>query len=175
MTKFLLIRHGETAWHLPSSKGAKGWGADLAPLTTTGINQIKNIMPDICKWSPELLLTSPTTRTLSSCALISNELRIPFEVEFDLHEWIPDLRLTWESVDEVKTAYQEMVSLNGEWPEGESRDWEPLSSVRQRVTEVLEKYLSNLKVAVVCHELVISSLTGQNPRLAESIEYTYEA
>lgn len=171
MTKFLLIRHGETAWHLPRIKGTKGWGVELAPLTAIGINQIRNLIPVIRTWSPDLLLTSPTTRTLTSCALILNEIKIPFEVEFDLHEWIPDLQFTWESIEEVKTAHNEMVQMGGEWPEGETCNWESLSSVRQRVTDVLKKYISNSRVAVICHELVIESLTGKKLGLAEYIEY----
>jgi broad specificity phosphatase PhoE len=103
------------------------------------------------------------------------ELRIPFEVEFNLHEWIPDLGFNWETLHEVETAQNEMVNFGGEWPENESRSWEPLSKVRQRTLDVLSNYLSNKKVAVVCHEWVINSLTGLRPQLAETIEYTYKA
>ena len=175
VTDFLLIRHGETAWHLPTEKGAKGWGADMAPLTETGINQIKSIIPLVRDWSPEYFLTSPTSRTLNTCALLSAALKVPFKVEFDLHEWIPDYRLKWESVKEVTTAQREMESLGGEWPEGETRYWEPLSKVRQRSLSVLEKHLTKTKVAVVYHEWVINALTDQKIQLAESVEFTIKA
>ena len=175
MTDFLLIRHGETAWHLPTAKGAKGWGADMAPLTENGIGQIKSIIPHVRDWSPECFLSSPTSRTLNTCALLSAALRVPFEVEFDLHEWIPDYRLKWESVNDVITAQEEMESLDGEWPEGETRYWEPLSKVRQRSLFALEKHLTKTRVAVICHEWVINSLTGHNIGLAESIEYIFKA
>ena len=61
MTQFLLIRHGETAWELPIAKGAKGWGGEIAPLTLTGIDQIRNIIPDVREWCPELIVSSPTS------------------------------------------------------------------------------------------------------------------
>jgi len=173
MTEFLLMRHGETAWHFPNSKGAKGWGADLAPLTENGISQIKNAIPTIQSWAPELLLTSPTTRTLTSCALITMALRIPFVVEFNLHEWIPDLSFNWKTSKEVEIAQNEMVSLGGEYPEGEIRSWEPLSTVRRRALDVFNNYLTNAKVAVVCHEWVIFSLTGRKLLFAESVDFKY--
>jgi len=174
MPEFLLIRHGETAWHFPNSKGAKGWGADLAPLTENGINQIKNAIPAIHNWAPELLLTSPTTRTLTSCAIIAMALRIPFEVEFNLHEWIPDLSFDWKTSKEVEIAQNEMVSLCGEYPEGETRSWEPLSKVRQRALDVFSNYLTHTKVAVVCHEWVIYSLTGRKLKFAESVDFGHK-
>lgn len=171
MTAFLLIRHGETAWHLPTAKGAKGWGVEMAPLTEKGIRQVKRIIPDVRDWSPELLVSSPTSRTLHTCALLSKELGVPFEVEFDLHEWIPDNGLRWESYDEVLEAQDEMKRLGGEWPEGETRNWESLSQVNKRVSEVLKRYKTWAKVAVICHEVVIRSLTGQDLSFTESIEY----
>ena len=110
-----------------------GWGAELAPLTDTGIRQIRSIIPVVREWSPELIVSSPTSRTLHTCALLSTELSIPFEVAFDLHEWIPDFQFRWKSSEDILIARKEMDGLGGEWPEGETRNWEPLSQVRQRV------------------------------------------
>ena len=175
MARFLLLRHGETAWDLPRGKGTKGWGIEIAPLTEKGIRQIQAIVPDIRDWAPELFLSSPATRTLESCALICSELKMPFKVAFDLHEWIPDQTQMWTSIDEVRTAYEEMERCGGEWPEGETRGWEPLSQVRHRTLGVLEQYRKRSRVAVLCHEVVIKSLTGHNLGLAESIAYEISA
>lgn len=175
MTKFLLIRHGETAWHLPTAKGAIGWGAEMAPLTEEGTRQVKNITQQVRDWSPELILSSPTSRTLNTCAILSVALNLPFVVEFELHEWIPDNRLNWDSVDTILAAQKEMESLNGEWPLEDSRHWEPLSSVRQRTLSVLKKYLTHTKVAVVCHEWVIYALTSERVGLAGSKDYIIKA
>ena len=171
MTRFLLIRHGETAWHLTNAKGATGWGAELAPLTETGIRQIQGITQAVREWSPEIILSSPTSRTLHTCALLSTALGIPFEVAFDLHEWIPDFQFKWKTSDDILVSRKEMEQLGGEWPEGETRCWEPLSQVRQRVSSVLKRYSNRARVAVTCHEIVISALTGRNIGLAERIEY----
>ena len=171
MTQFLLIRHGETAWDLPIAKGAKGWGGEIAPLTLTGIEQIKNIIPNVRAWGPELIVTSPTSRTLHTCALLASQLSLPFEVEFDLYEWAPNLNLMWETIEEVQAALDEMEYLGGEWPEGEIRVWEPLSSVRQRASNVLQRYTNYTRVAVTCHQVVIKALTGETLELAEHIEF----
>ena len=173
MTLFLLIRHGETDWSLPAAKGAKGWSADLAPLTDNGISQVRNAIPEIRDWSPELILSSPATRALSTCALIATELQIPFKVEFDLHEWVPDNSLSWQSHQDVANAQKEMENCGGEWPNGKIFPWEPLSHVKSRVHVVLKRYMDYQKVAVACHELVIRSLTNQKTKLAESVEYIY--
>lgn len=78
----------------------------------------------------------------------------------------------WETVEEVQTALEEMDYLGGEWPEGETRVWEPLSSVRQRSSNVLERYTNYNRIAVTCHQLVIRALTGKTLDLAEFIEFT---
>lgn len=64
-----------------------------------------------------------------------------------------------------------MLSLGGEWPSGEARDWELLSSVRARVGRVLDRYRTFQRVVVVCHETVILSLTGQWMGHAESVNF----
>ena len=116
MTQFLLIRHGEPAWHLPKAKGAIGWGVDIAPLTEDGVRQVKGLIPQVRDGSPDLFISSPTSRTLHTCALLSSAVAIPFEVEFDLHEWIPDTRMRWTSIEEVREAMNELENMNGEWP-----------------------------------------------------------
>jgi broad specificity phosphatase PhoE len=156
---------------LPIAKGAKGWGGEIAPLTLTGIEQIKNIIPDVHEWGPELIVTSPTSRTLHTCALLASQLSLPFEVEFDLYEWAPNLNLMWETIEEVQAALDEMEYLGGEWPEGEIRVWEPISSVRQRASNVLQRYTNHTRVAVTCHQVVIKALTGETLELAEHIEF----
>ena len=172
MTQFLLIRHGETAWDILIAKGAKGWGGEIAPLTPNGIDQVRNIIPVVREWTPELIVTSPTSRTLHTCGILASQLFLPFEVEFELYEWLPNLNLLWETYEEVENAFNEMEQLGGEWPEGETRVWEPLSSVRRRSLTVLEQYTKHSKVAVTCHQVVIKALTGKTLDLAEYVEYT---
>lgn len=46
--------------------------------------------------------------------------------------------MIWEkNAAVIVLAYEEMIRLGGEWPPGETRNWEPFSAVRKRVTAVL--------------------------------------
>lgn len=170
MTTFHLIRHGEPDWRLAAGgdlKGAAvGWAAHIVPLTATGIRQIEKASDDLEAANYQLVISSPMTRALQSAAIISRRLGIPLHVEFDLHEWICGWR---DSLEQVNETVADMLESDGEWPPGETKDWEPLSSVRARVGRVLERRRCLQRVVVVCHETVIYSLTGQWTGHAESV------
>ena len=170
MTTFHLIRHGEPDWSLAAGgdlKGAVvGWAAHIVPLTGTGILQIEKAADALEAKDYHLVISSPMTRSLQSAAIICRRLGLPLRVEFDLHEWICGWR---DSLELVSETVAEMLELEGEWPPGETRDWEPLSSVRERVGRVLERHRSFQRVIVVCHETVIFSLTGKWVGHAESV------
>jgi broad specificity phosphatase PhoE len=170
MTTFHLIRHGEPDWRLAAGgnlKGAAvGWAAHIVPLTETGIRQIEKASDSLEAADYQLVISSPMTRALQSAANISRRLGIPLCVEFDLHEWICGWR---DSLGQVNETVVEMLDSDGEWPPGETRDWEPLSSVRDRVGRVLDRHRSFHRVIVVCHETVIYLLTGQWMGHAESV------
>lgn len=169
MTTFHLIRHGEPDWPLAAGgnlKGAAGWAAHIVPLTETGIRQIEKASESLEAEDYQLVISSPMTRALQSAAIISRRLGIPLHVEFDLHEWICGWR---NSLEQVNETVAEMLESDGEWPPGETKDWEPLSSVRARVGRVLQTHRSFQRVVVVCHETVIYSLTGQRMGHAESV------
>jgi len=109
--------------------------------------------------------------TLQTAAIISRRLDLPLAAEFDLHEWLPDLTQTYDSSEVAAAAAEEMARCGGEWPEGESRGWEPLSSVRRRVLAVLRRYARNDGVIVVCHGTVIEALTGRSLGCGEQVRY----
>ena len=170
MTTFHLIRHGEPDWRLAAGgdlKGAAvGWAAHIVPLTATGIRQIEKASDDLEAANYQLVISSPMTRALQSAGIISRRLGIPLHVEFDLHEWICGWR---DSLEQVNETVADMLESDGEWPPGEAKDWEPLSSVRERVGRVMERHRSLQRVIVVCHETVIYSVTGQWLGHAESV------
>jgi uncharacterized phosphatase len=120
----------------------------------------------------EIIPSSPTTRALQSAALLSRALDVPISVEFDLHEWIPDLTWRYDQEAVADAAYREMMDLSGEWPAGETRNWEPLSKVRERVTAVLGRYTHLRRLIVVMGNVAIYSLTGQDLRTGTFTEYT---
>ena len=168
MTTFYLIRHGEPIWDLAAGENRKGaeagWAAHIVLLTGNGISQIENASKTLSAEDPELIISSPMSRSLQSAAILSRMLDLPLRVEFDLHEWI----CGWcETIELVGETVAEMQKLGGEWPLGETRDWEPMSSVRERVNRVLGQYRSFHRVVVVCHEIVIFSLTGKMMGFAE--------
>jgi broad specificity phosphatase PhoE len=168
---FLLIRHGQTRWDLAAERGLIGWGNDLVPLTPHGIEQIEQLarMPRLARIG--LVLSSPMTRALQSAAILSRLLDVPLAVEFDLHEWVPDLTFAWKDIGAVNAAFAELTERGGEWPPGERRPWEPLSTVRRRMLGVLDRYREPAHVAVVTHGVAISTLTGRPPELAEATVY----
>ena len=171
MTTFYLIRHGESRLDLAAGgnlKGAEmGWAAHIIPLTEKGISQIENASKSLSTEGPQIVISSPMSRALQSAAILSRILDLPLRVEFDLHEWICGWRDSMELVEETEA---EMLRLGGEWPSGETRDWEPMSSVRDRVSQVLERYQTFQRVVVVCHEMVIFSLTGKRMGFADFVK-----
>ena len=170
MTTFHLIRHGEPDWRLAAGGGLKGaevgWAAHIVPLTAAGIRQIENAAVPLEAEDYQLVISSPMTRAFQSASVVSRILDLDLRVEFNLHEWVCGWR---DSLELVGDTVVEMLALDGEWPPGETRDWEPLSSVRARVSRVLDRYMTFPRVVVVCHETVIFSLAGKWLGHAESV------
>lgn len=105
-------------------------------------------------------------------SIIAVKLNMPLHVEFDLHEWLPDLTNSYDNVNFVVQQQKELDEYDGEWPDGVSRTWEPLSHVRQRVLAVLQNYQADKAVIIVCHGTVIYALTGLKVAYGEIVPYT---
>src|SRR4030088_2787674 len=135
------MRHADTDWALVNERHLVGAANDLAPLTDLGVRQVAAALEQVRPLGIRLILTSPMTRALQTAALLSRALDVPLEVEFDLHEWVPDLTYRWTTPDEVVTLVEDMRRRGGEWPSKEPRPvWEPMSAVRQRSLGVLTRY-----------------------------------
>jgi broad specificity phosphatase PhoE len=172
-----LVRHGETDWALVNQRRLIGAANDLAPLTDEGARQILAAAERLRRAHVGLLLASPMTRALQSAALLSRALEVPLHVEFDLHEWVPDLTYSWDSPAQVVAAYEDLLRAGGEWPAEDPRPrWEPRSAVRRRVQGVLARYAGlDTTIAVVTHAGVITALTGHDAALAEVVSYDLSA
>jgi broad specificity phosphatase PhoE len=171
-TAFYLVRHGEAQWSIASERKLKGWGNDLVPLTAEGIRQIEYLGTRLCHEACQVIISSPMTRCLHSAAILTRMLDLPLYVEFDLHEWVSDTSFDWEfDFAAVEAAMEERDRLDGEWPESETRRWEPLSRLRRRVGQVLSRYTQFQRVLVVSHEEAIYSLTGERLRVGEMLQY----
>ena len=90
MTTFYLLRHGEAAYDAMLEHGFYGFGRDLAPLSSRGIQQAEAAARDPRLKTSELLASSPYTRAMQTAAIVARETGLPITVDLDLHEWIPD-------------------------------------------------------------------------------------
>ena len=160
-TKYYLLRHAEADYTQPSEVNTKGWGFDLAPLSQTGRKQVENIAADIQKISPEIIITSPTTRTMETTLILLQHIDADFRVEFDLHEWIPGFDFEWRNIVDIHRIEKEFEAYGGEHKGDEVKNWESLSMIRKRVGNVLKQYSNYSNVLVICHEKVIRAMTGR--------------
>lgn len=152
MTEFCFIRHGEADYSETGSKFYRNQGAFLCTLSEKGIEQAKLAAKDERFAGADIIISSPFGRTLHTAAILSKELNLDIKVESDLHEWLADID-EYSYLDDETAArhYREFEAGNGNYPEGETRQWESADKIRKRVFSVLEKYESYDKVIVVSH------------------------
>jgi broad specificity phosphatase PhoE len=166
MTAIYLLRHGEADYQPVHERQWPGSMADLAPLSPAGYEQATAAANSLAEAAASALVTSPFTRTMQTASIVSCRLGLPIQVEFDLHEWIPDDRFRWHTRAEVRVILADFDSCGGEWPAGQRRPWEPLSAVRARAAAALRHAVRGMPDAgaliAVCHEMVIRSLTGEH-------------
>ena len=150
----------------------KGFRTDLTPLTKTGIEQIENTARNERLLRAKLILSSPYTRALESAAIISRIKQVPLKIEFDLHEWMPDTNGNYGSEAEVWALAQDFAAHQGMHPTGETKRWETSHHLKTRVEHVLMRYTNLEHVIVVCHEMVIWSVTGiRDANCGQMIEF----
>ncbi|HUB38969.1 MAG TPA: histidine phosphatase family protein [Streptosporangiaceae bacterium] len=165
MTAIYLVRHGEADYELIGKRRWPGKLADLAPLTDRGREQAAAAADRLADVGAVKLLSSPFTRTMQTAGSVSCQVGLSIEVELDLHEWLPDDTFRWHNLTEVRALVTDFDSCGGEWPAGERRVWEPLSSVRSRSAAALRHAAASVtgggSIIAVCHEMVIRSVTGE--------------
>lgn len=83
LRRLLLVRHG-----LPDySLGKAGDELPGPPLSSTGVDQIRQVVPLLDHFSPTVLYSSPLARARESAALVAQALRMPVHIDSDLKEW----------------------------------------------------------------------------------------
>ena len=170
MTSFYLMRHGEPNWALAAERKLIGHGADMVPLTATGTSEVNVRVPEISGYGIEQIISSPMTRALETAQLVSHALQLPIQVEFDLHEWVPDRSCTWSSADEVGSLYHDYISCHGKHPTADERPWETREHLRARALAVLERYTHLENALITCHCVLIEALTGEMLQHADIIK-----
>jgi broad specificity phosphatase PhoE len=176
MATFILMRHGDCDIE-SARRGRKliGGCADWVPLSVLGISQVEAKLADIAGLGINRILSSPMTRALHSAAIINAKLAVPLHVEFDLHEWMPDMTFRFESFEEVRQAISARKANANEWPHGQPQRWESFSQVRARVRRVLRRFDTEDRILVVCHHAVIEALTGESLGCAMLVRYELPA
>lgn len=172
MTQFILVRHATPDYSIIDKRHYRGFGNDLAPITKEGEQEAKKVCEKEILKDADLILASPYTRTLQTAAIMSKELNIPFKVEIDLMEWIPDRTYMYDEYARVVKWRKHYDENNGKntYPED---NFEEKEEIVARVNEVLKNYTNYSKVIVVTHGMVINALTGViKPACTQTIPYT---
>ena len=159
MALFYLVRHGQPDYAPCDERGYIGHGWDLAPLSREGISQAQTTALDPRFKDADIIVSSPYTRALQTAAIISQKININITVELDLHEWMPDLTFQYRAFEECIELTNDFNFHKGIYPKGETKRWENLESLRNRVKKVADKYAHYDKVIMVCHGMVIRTLT----------------
>jgi Fructose-2,6-bisphosphatase len=176
MAMFYLVRHGQPDYSPCDERGYIGHGRDLAPLSNEGMEQAERTAKDVRLMGADIIVSSPYTRALQTAAIISKNTGIDIKVEMDLHEWMPDITFQYKQFSECLQLTEDFNKHRGVYPEGETPRWECLQQLRERVRNVADKYADYNKVIIVCHGMVIRTLTyAEEIKPAEIIECEYVA
>jgi broad specificity phosphatase PhoE len=153
MPSIFLVRHGEPDGTQIDAEGWRGAVRDLAPLSGKGIEQAKAAGRELRYVGARRIVASPMTRALQTASLIAAETHLP----------LPDSTLSWRSLSDVQALSSDFEQCQGEWPAGETRLWEPFSSLRSRALGALRRQATGRSepFIAVCHDMVIQALTGQ--------------
>lgn len=153
----ILVRHGEPRYDEIAKAGFKGLAGGYGKLTKAGVKQATERAKDPQLKGATLIIASPYTRALQTAAIISRLTNIPLTVEHDLHEWMDDTKFIFDQpIGESYDAYKANKGLK---VKGCPYRYETYEQLRKRVTKAIKKHKNHDKVIVVCHGVVMSSLT----------------
>jgi broad specificity phosphatase PhoE len=153
MTRFILIRHGQTEWNrVERFRGH----ADLA-LDETGIKQAEAIAEKLSQWEIAALYSSPLRRAMMTAQALANRLGISVQpldslIDIDVGAW--QGLSPQEAAERDNALYQQWLERPHEFrfPNGES-----LREVRDRVVatvDSLAKQHNEQTIALISHNMV---------------------
>lgn len=173
--KLILIRHAKADYsYIKQKKDATMW-KNLAGLSELGKKQAIQVSNDNKLAGAELILTSPYTRALETAYIISKEIKLPVNVEFDLREWEQEKSKQFEE-EEFNKMLGEMIRNKGVYSKKCKYKWESLSELGNRVFDVIKKYKNYNKIIVVTHMMVINQfLYKEKINNCEIIEFDFNA
>jgi broad specificity phosphatase PhoE len=172
--RVVVIRHGERDDTPCYERGFIGQGLELAPLTENGVKQAECAATNDLIRGAQIIVSSPYTRCMQTAAIISRIRNIPMTVEVDLHEWIPDLTFQ-NRAGEGKLYGNDFTINKGKYPDGETRKWESIGMMENRLIRVLEKYIHYDKIILVTHGMLMHQIKpyGHIPNCFVD-EFTYD-
>lgn len=159
MTHVVLIRHGQADYSCLRNRNFPVICAGYAPLTQKGVMQAEAVADDQRLNGSELIVSSPYTRALQTAAVISRKTGLVIDVQFDLHEWLPDVGFNIKDESEFDAALKSFREHDGIIDDSFDK-WEPITEMRKRTFACLAKFSDYNKIIVVTHEFVMYSLTG---------------
>ena len=173
--KVLFVRHGEPDYSLIDIRKLNSIEKNFCPLKTDSFDKINQIAKNNILKKSKIMLASPFTRALQTAAIINVHLGLRLYVEYDLHEWIDDLRGEHVKKAEFDRRRQEFFDMNGEYSENNKKPWEKQCDLKKRVFNAIVKYREYSPVVVVCHGMVIGSQTGyyNDTDFAQIVEHEY--
>ncbi len=161
--KVILIRHGEARYDEVLKRGYPFQGYDLGKLSDLGVSQAKNVSIDPKLKGAELIVSSPYTRALQTAAIISRNTQIKLTVENDIHEWMPDIDFKEKNLE---NSYDDYIKHKGIDTPDKITNWETYENLKKRVVSALLPYKEKYnKIIVVCHGIVMSTLTMFNDQI----------
>jgi len=167
--KIYLIRHAEPDWSMVTED--RPHIEILCPLSEKGILQATQLASDERLDNAEIILSSPYTRALQTAAILSKEMQLPLQVEYDLREWSPKYRPNSGKESFIEAFKEDLKKYSNDPIRPVQNGVETIERVRFRAREVLQRYSSCSKVIAVCHGVIIESLTdGQKAKYAEIVE-----
>jgi probable phosphoglycerate mutase len=157
-TTIYFVRHGTTDF-TTNRRFSGGDGNDPA-LNALGLQQAQNVAREMAKIKPEILISSPLTRTMQTAAEISNSTGLSI-IEDD--SWIEIAFGKWDGLtfDDVKREYpkeaQEWLSSTASAPPG-GESYDQLGERIDLAIDALVAAYPERKICVVTHNVVIRQI-----------------
>ncbi len=159
----VLVRHGEVDRAALGEHGPVYTGArfDHVPLSHAGTVQAEQAAAALRSLRPQLILTSPYTRTLQTAAIISRNLDCRFTVDLRLHDWLPVRDGTMViSLALVQAKIREYERWAAGGPLPQERTWETPDEMRARLLSVIRAHRNAVPLVIVTHEAPVQAVIG---------------
>lgn len=172
MTRFILIRHGETSW--TEKKRYQGW-SDIK-LSPRGKKNIAMLSKSLKNFKIDRLFASPLKRALESARIISLKIGVRPMVdsklkEINFGEW--EGKTSIQLLTEGNKNYHSWISGKKATPRG----GESLFALRQRVRSFLSrcvKKYSGETIAIVSHGGVVRMMLLEFLRLPDRHLFSFQ-